>query len=51
MSLLKTTHISISIDIALFDKSECDLLLNITCNDILLIYVTARAHRCAGGIK
>ena len=27
----------------------CDWLLNITCNDISVIYVTA--HRCAGGLK
>ena len=29
--------------------SEWDLLLNITCNDISVIYVTA--HRCEGGLK
>ena len=28
---------------------EFDWLLNVTCNDISVIYVTA--HRCAGGIK
>ena len=28
---------------------EFDWLLNVTCNDISVIYVTA--HRCAGGMK
>ena len=27
----------------------CDWLINITCNDISVIYLTA--HRCAGGLK
>ena len=30
-------------------ESECDGLLNVTCNDISVIYVTA--HRCTGGFK
>ena len=31
------------------DVSECIWLLDVTCNDIQVIYVTA--HRCAGGPK
>ena len=30
-------------------ESEWDWLLNVTCNDISVIYITA--HRCTGGLK